>query len=96
MSKFCDADLNKNLKKNLTNISEDFYEEEEIGETDRFFLINRRGRLQLHLRTEKYNHLRIYCVIIFSGYLYIKDDIQKIRKYGKTSWAEQSHTRNFL
>ena len=27
-----------NLKRNLTNISEDFYEEGEIGETDRFFL----------------------------------------------------------
>ena len=38
VSKLCDADLNKNLKRNLTNISEDFYEEGESGETDRFFL----------------------------------------------------------
>ena len=38
MSKLCDADLNKNLKRNLTNISEDFYEEGENGETERFYL----------------------------------------------------------
>ena len=38
VSKLCDADLNKNLKRNLTNISEDFYEEGGNGETDRVFL----------------------------------------------------------
>ena len=38
VSKLCDADLNKDLKRNLTNISEDFYEEGRSGETDWFFL----------------------------------------------------------
>ena len=38
VSKLCDADLNKNLKRNLTNISEDFYEEVGNEETEKFFL----------------------------------------------------------
>ena len=38
VSKLCDANRDNTLKRTLTNISEDFYEEEYSGEKDKFFL----------------------------------------------------------
>ena len=37
VSKLCDADLNKGLKRTLTNISEDFHEDDCSGEQDEVF-----------------------------------------------------------
>ena len=38
MSKLCDPNINKDMKRTLTNISEDFNDLEDAEETDKFFI----------------------------------------------------------
>jgi hypothetical protein len=54
VSKLCDADLNENLKRKLTNISEDLCQEEEMKKQKDFYspVINTSGSWQSPLRTE--------------------------------------------